>query len=105
MQSTFTFNSTTGQKQVSSNAKLKSITWNGVATYIPIVIYAVFLIVSLALTLYVSLVFAGIFFIVGSVGLTTLYIWNYMKDTDMEVSFQIDVDQTELERELYEEVA
>ena len=47
----------------------------------------------------------GIFFIVGSVGLTTLYIWNYMKDTDMEVSFQIDVDQTELERELYEEVA
>lgn len=105
MQSTFTFNSTTGQKQASSNTKLKSITWNGAASYIPIVIYAVFVIVSLALALYGSFIFAVIFFIVGSLGLTALYIWNYMKDTDMDVSFQIDVDQTELERELYEEVA
>ena len=106
MENTFTLHSTTTDKNYNKRStKLKAETYEVFRSYIPMMVYAVFLMVSLMIALFSSLLFSSIFFIVGSIVLAALYVWVNTKGADMEVSFQIDVDQSELERELYEQVA
>ena len=43
--------------------------------------------------------------VIGSIGLAALYIWNNADKIEMDLSFKIDLKQSELEKDLYREVA
>ncbi|WP_405411448.1 hypothetical protein [Maribacter sp. Asnod1-A12] len=102
MSNTISLNSESNQNGINRDDKFNLPSIISFKSYMQM---AVFLVFSLIFAVLGSLAFAIIFFIIGVVGFTVLYLWDNMKGLDMDVSFQIEVNQSELERELYEVAA
>ena len=92
MNSTITLNSESTQNQLEKNTSLK-----------PIVVYVAFLATCLALAYGGLIAYSITFFVLGSIGLAALYIWNVVNTSEMDLSFKVDLKQSELEKDLYRE--
>ncbi|MDF4220122.1 hypothetical protein PXC01_00895 [Maribacter sp. M208] len=101
MGNTITLNSESTQNQLDKNTKSPSfnLSWS----LRPIVVYVVFLATCLTLAFGGLVAFSIAFFIIGSIGLAALYIWDNATKMEMDLSFKVDLEQSELEKDLYRE--
>lgn len=104
MHNTITLNSESTQNQLEKNTTPKSPSFNLNWSLKPIVVYVAFLATCLTLAYGGLIVYAIAFFIIGSIGLAALYIWNNANEMKMDLSFKVDIEQSELEKDLYREV-
>ena len=103
MSNTITLNSESTQNQLEKNTKSSSLNLNW--SLKPILVYVAFFATCLTLAYGGLIVYSIIFFLIGSIGLAALYIWNNANKIEMDLSFKIDLEQSELEKDLYREVA
>lgn len=101
MGNTITLNSESTQNQLDKNTKSPSLNLNW--SLRPIVVYVVFLATCLTLAFGGLVAFSIAFFIMGSIGLAALYIWDNATKMEMDLSFKVDLEQSELEKDLYRE--
>lgn len=105
MSNTITLNSETVKDKLNKDSSLKSPSFDFSWSLAPIVVYSAFLATCLALAYGGLVVYSIIIFILGSIGLAALYLWNNSRSLGLDLSFEVDLAQSELERDLYREVA
>ncbi|WP_036151040.1 hypothetical protein [Maribacter forsetii] len=103
MSNTITLNPESTQNQLEKNTKSSSLNLNW--SLKPILVYVAFLVACLTLAYGGLIAYSISFFVIGSIGLAALYIWNNANKIEMDLSFKIDLKQSELEKDLYREVA
>ena len=103
MSNTITLNSESTQNQLEKKTKSPSFNFNW--SLKPIVVYVAFLAICLTLAYGGLIAYSISFFIIGSIGLAALYIWNNANKIEMDLSFKVDLKHSELEKDLYREVA
>ncbi|MDF4201535.1 hypothetical protein PXD56_01125 [Maribacter sp. SA7] len=105
MQNTITLNSDATQNQLGNASKLKSSGFTLNESLKSILIYTVFLATCLTMAYSGFVTSAIALFLLGTICLAAFFIWNNASKIEMDLSFKVDLKQSELEKDLYREIA